>query len=49
MALCRQMNRNDVLGASRPLISNDWDWPVHGLRHPPADGTSGWYVWTGGG
>lgn len=22
-------------------------WPLHGLRHPPAHGTSGWYVWTG--
>lgn len=40
-------NQNDVLGASGSLISNDWDWPVHGLRHPPTGGTSGWYVWTG--
>lgn len=39
--------QNDVLGASGSLISNDWDWPVHGLRHPPVGGTSGWYVWTG--
>jgi hypothetical protein len=39
--------QSDVLGASGSLISNDWDWPVHGLRHPPAGGTSGWYVWTG--
>ena len=36
-----------LLGASRSLIENDWTWPVHGLRHTPAGGTSGWYVWTG--
>ncbi len=23
------------------------EWPVHGLRHPPEDGTSGWFIWTG--
>jgi hypothetical protein len=39
--------QKDVLGASRSLIMNEWDWPVHGLRHPPSGGTSGWYVWTG--
>lgn len=22
--------------------------PVHGLRHPPTDATSGWYLWCGG-
>ncbi|WP_437180669.1 immunity protein Imm33 domain-containing protein [Paenarthrobacter ureafaciens] len=38
---------NDMLGASRSLIENEWEWPVHGLRHPPERGTSGWYVWTG--
>ena len=21
--------------------------PVNGLRHPPKDGTSGWYIWAG--
>jgi hypothetical protein len=36
-----------MVGASRSLISGDWVWPVHGLRHPPEVGTSGWYVWTG--
>jgi hypothetical protein len=35
------------LGASRSLIAGDWEWPVHGLRHPPEGDTSGWYVWTG--
>lgn len=24
-----------------------WIWPLHGLRHPPEDDTSGWYCWTG--
>lgn len=40
-------NLDNVLGVSRSLILNDWDWPVHGLRHPPAGGTNGWYIWTG--
>jgi len=38
---------DEFLGASRSLIDGQWDWPVHGLGHPPAEGTSGWYVWTG--
>ncbi len=21
--------------------------PIHGLRHPPTDGTNGWYIWCG--
>lgn len=38
----------DKLGASRSLVENDsWDWPVHGLRHPPQGDTNGWYLWTG--
>ena len=36
-----------VVGASRSLIEGAWNWPVHGLRHPPTPGTTGWYVWTG--
>ena len=36
-----------ILGASRTLVENDWDWPVHGLRHPTSGQTSGWFVWTG--
>ncbi|MBV9485584.1 MAG: hypothetical protein JO246_05955 [Frankiaceae bacterium] len=39
--------QDPTIGASRSLIDGDWEWPVHGLRHPPADRTSGWYVWTG--
>lgn len=38
---------DDMLGASRSLIDGGWSWPVHGLRHPPEGGTSGWYVWSG--
>ncbi|MDQ1053090.1 hypothetical protein QE394_001018 [Arthrobacter sp. SORGH_AS 212] len=37
----------EVLGASRSVISGEVEWPLHGLRHPPAANTSGWYVWTG--
>ncbi|WP_441349041.1 immunity protein Imm33 domain-containing protein [Streptomyces sp. G2] len=32
---------------SASLIEGGWDWPLHGLRHPPTASTSGWYVWTG--
>jgi hypothetical protein len=21
--------------------------PINGLRHPPEDGTNGWYIWAG--
>jgi hypothetical protein len=38
---------NLILGASRSLIARTWQWPLHGLRHPPAKGTNGWFVWTG--
>ena len=43
----QSVDADDVVGASESLISGHWDWPVHGLRHPPARGTSGWYVWSG--
>jgi hypothetical protein len=46
-AVVKPDGEDSVLGASWSLISGDWDWPVHGLRHPPAAGTSGWYIWTG--
>jgi hypothetical protein len=23
-------------------------WPINGLRHPPAPGMCGWYIWAGG-
>lgn len=36
------------IGASRSVIESDaWDWPLHGLRHPPEGDTTGWYLWTG--
>jgi len=38
---------DEIVGVSASLLAGDWDWPVHGLRHPPEKGTSGWYVWTG--
>ncbi len=41
------MTSDEIVGVSASLIAGDWDWPVHGLRHPPEKGTSGWYVWTG--
>ncbi|MEV4687759.1 immunity protein Imm33 domain-containing protein [Microbacterium sp. LWH3-1.2] len=36
-----------LAGVSASLIEGDWEWPLHGLRHPPTASTSGWYVWTG--
>ena len=35
------------LGVSRSLLTPGWEWPIHGLRHRPAHGTTGWYCWTG--
>jgi hypothetical protein len=36
------------LGVSRSVINDDpWEWSLHGLRHPPAADTNGWYLWTG--
>lgn len=35
------------LGVSRSLLTAGWAWPIHGLRHEPEAGTSGWYWWTG--
>jgi hypothetical protein len=35
------------MGVSRSLLAGDWEWPIHGLRHKPEAGTSGWYCWTG--
>jgi hypothetical protein len=39
---------NEKLGASRGVIENGtWEWPLHGLRHPPEADTTGWFLWTG--
>ena len=38
---------HQVAGVGKALARRDLTWPVHGLRHPPQDGTSGWYLWTG--
>lgn len=35
------------MGASQSIIDGTWEWPLHGLRHPPSGTTSGWYIWTG--
>jgi hypothetical protein len=37
-----------IAGVGRALVASaSVAWPVHGLRHPPEGGTSGWYIWTG--
>ncbi len=33
------------LGISKEV--NQGFYPIHGLRHPPEHGTTGWYIWTG--
>ncbi len=32
-----------IIGVSANLTGD----PIHGLRHLPVKGTSGWYIWTG--
>ncbi len=34
------------LGIARNARQSDL-WPLNGLRHRPAHGTSGWYIWRG--
>ncbi|MDQ4213960.1 hypothetical protein [Microbacterium capsulatum] len=41
------MDLNQKAGVSASILLGTWDWPLHGLRHPPTPGTSGWYVWAG--
>lgn len=36
-------DENDSMGISGALV----DGVIHGLRHPPEPGKSGWYVWQG--
>jgi hypothetical protein len=41
--------RLGMMSVSRNLLLPvaDWQWPVHGLRHPQEGGTTGWYCWAG--
>lgn len=39
----RPINPKHKIGISDNLDGE----PVHGLRHPPDKGTTGWYIWTG--
>ena len=42
------MTTGGTLGASAEVIQDSpWEWPLHGLRHPPEGDTTGWYLWTG--
>lgn len=34
-----------TLGLARDLEAGQF--PLHGLRHPPQNGTCGWFIWTG--
>jgi hypothetical protein len=34
-----------MVGASPSLFGSEW--PIKGVRHASAGGTSGWYVWAG--
>jgi hypothetical protein len=45
---CGVVMTGDKLGASRAVIENiTWEWPLHGLRHPPEADITGWYLWWG--
>jgi len=33
------------IGVSKNLTSGEM--PINGLRHPPENGTAGWYIWAG--
>ena len=38
-------SRNLKLGVSRDFFAGGF--PLNGLRHPPEDGTCGWFLWAG--
>ena len=40
----RRPNSDDMLGLALDTLRMT---PLNGLRHPPADGGSGWYIWGG--
>lgn len=42
-----EVPRRPKIGVCRTLLTDDWGWPIHGLRHPPTETTSGWYIWCG--
>ena len=49
--ICRQYGQGFVpadldstLGFATQTVGKQ---PIHGLRHPPAEGTNGWYIWLG--
>lgn len=49
--LCARLEAQYASCRPRDIIGVHWGetttWPVHGLRHPPEGGTSGWYIWRG--
>jgi hypothetical protein len=45
--MTREPPTDPIVGASKSLVEGQWQWPVHGLRHPPVGDTCGWYIWTG--
>ncbi len=40
----REPERNSKLGIALGTIGKA---PINGLRHPPENGTNGWYIWCG--
>lgn len=53
MKICEKYNTEWVgapldqkIGVSKNLTSGIM--PINGLRHPPENGTAGWYIWAGG-
>jgi hypothetical protein len=44
-AVCLPADIGSIAGVARTIGSGLL--PVNGLRHPPTDDTSGWYLWAG--
>jgi hypothetical protein len=35
------------ISADPHAVGATGEWPLNGLRHPPENGTTGWYLWRG--
>lgn len=51
-ALCSKYSTNFIdspndLKVGISISVREGELPVHGLRHPLEDGTTGWYIWSG--
>jgi hypothetical protein len=53
LAVCERFRVTPATPAKGSRLGAAWnvrdgsDWPLNGLRHPPEQGTNGWYLWRG--